>query len=161
MPVSPETGRLPEPSRAGNDWDLRRNAPEVVRLGVALLAGAAAVYGIMAGLGVIVVHYGPAVDGPIFRWTVAHRVPAWAHVMGDLTKIGDTWTTWAVCVSAAVCLAVSWRDKRWLPAVALVAVIIVDHFTAAALRHTFHRAGPQTSPGGTYPSGGVDRVFLM
>jgi membrane-associated phospholipid phosphatase len=40
-------------------------------------------------------------------------------------------------------------------------VIIIDHFTTAGLRHTFHRAGPPGSPAGTFPSGGVDRVFLM
>jgi undecaprenyl-diphosphatase len=157
----PEAGRATETVRAGHGRHLRQIAPDVGRLAVVLLAGGAAVYAIMAALGLIVVRYAPAADEPIFRWTVAHRLPAWAHVVADLTKIGDTWTTWGVCVSAAVCLAVTWREKRWLPAAVLVAVIIIDHFTAVGLRQTFHRAGPPTSPAGTYPSGGVDRVFLM
>jgi hypothetical protein len=38
---------------ARNDWDLRPNTPDVVRLDAVLLAGAAAVYGITAELRVV------------------------------------------------------------------------------------------------------------
>jgi undecaprenyl-diphosphatase len=83
-------------------------------------------------------------------------------LMDRLTKIGDTWTTWGACAAAAVCLAVTWRDKRWVPPVALAAAIVLDHYTTLAIRHEFHRPGPPTSPGGTFPSGGVDRnAFLF
>ena len=63
--------------------------------------------------------------------------------------------------TAAACLAVTWRDKRWLPPVALVSLIVVDHYTTLALRHVFHRLGPPTSPLGTYPSGGCDRCIVF
>jgi len=62
---------------------------------------------------------------------------------------------------AAVCLAVTWRAKRWLPPIALASAIVVDHYTTLALRHMFHRIGPPTSPLGTYPSGGVDRCVVF
>ena len=41
------------------------------------------------------------------------------------------------------------------------ALVVVEHFLTLALRHTFHRLGPPTSPLGTYPSGGCDRVVVF
>ena len=123
--------------------------------------GALAVYGVMALLGLLVVYHGLAIDRPIYNWMVGHQTHSWAAVMNRLTKIGNTWTCWGAAAAAAVCLAVSWRANRWLPPVALAAVIVVDHFTTLALRHTFHRLGPPDSPLGTYPSGGCDRVIVF
>jgi membrane-associated phospholipid phosphatase len=136
-------------------------AMDVVRLGLLVAVGAVAVYGIMAALGTVVVHYGPHIDRPVFTWLAAHRVHSWARLLDRLTKIGNTWTTWGACAAAACCLAAAWRARRWLPPAMLAAVIVVDHFTTLALRHTFHRIGPPGSLDGTYPSGGVDRVVLM
>jgi PAP2 superfamily len=153
-------GRRGGAARA-RDWDMRLVATNIVRLGAVILLGALLVYGIMAALGTLVVHAGPSIDKPIYHWTVAHRVSSWAHLMDRLTKIGNTWTTWGAVVAGAVCLAVTWRGWRWLPPVVLAAAIVVDHYTTLALRHTFHRVGPPGSPGGTFPSGGVDRVILL
>ena len=125
------------------------------------VAGTAAVYAAMAALGTLVVHVGPAIDKPVLAWTVTHRVPAWTAVMNRLTKIGDTWTTWGACSAAAVCMAVTWRRNRWLPPLAFAVAIVIDHYLTLALRHTFHRIGPPGSPGGTFPSGGVDRCILF
>jgi membrane-associated phospholipid phosphatase len=123
--------------------------------------GALAAYGVMAVLGLLVVHHGLAIDRPVYNWMVDHRVHVWEAVMNRATKIGNTWTCWGAAAGAAVCLAVSWRANRWLPPVALAAAIVVDHYTTLALRHTFHRLGPPDSPLGTYPSGGCDRVILF
>jgi membrane-associated phospholipid phosphatase len=123
--------------------------------------GAVAVYGVMTLLGLLVVHHGLAVDRPVNNWMTGHRVHAWAAVMNRLTKIGNTWTCWGAAIAAAVCLAVSWRSHRWLPPAVLGALIVVDHYTTLALRHTFHRLGPPDSPLGTYPSGGCDRVIVF
>ena len=123
--------------------------------------GAAAVYGAMDVLGLLVVNHGLAIDRPIYTWTTHHWVQPWVHVMDRLTKIGNTWTCWAAAAAAAVCLSVTWRTKRWLPPVALATCIVVDHYTTLALRHTFHRLGPPDSPFGTYPSGGCDRAILF
>lgn len=136
---------------------------ESVRLGAITVVGAIVVYGLMCALGLIVVHHGLTIDRPIFNWMQkpGHSVHALAAVMKRLTKIGDTWTTWGAAAAAAACLAVTWRSKRWLPPVTFAAAIVIDHFTTLALRHTFHRLGPPTSPLGTYPSGGCDRVILF
>jgi len=123
--------------------------------------GALAVYGVMALLGLLVVHHGLAVDRPVYTWITGHQAHSWAAVMNRFTKIGNTWTCWGAAAAAAVCLAVSWRTHRWLPPAALGALIVVDHYTTLALRHTFHRLGPPDSPLGTYPSGGCDRVIVF
>lgn len=131
------------------------------RFGAVAVAGALAVFGLMCALGLIVVHHGLAVDRPIFDWMTKHQVHVLAAVMKRLTKIGDTWTTWGAALAGAACLAVTWRQRKWLPPVVLTAAIVIDHFTTLALRHVFHRIGPPTSPLGTYPSGGCDRVILF
>lgn len=123
--------------------------------------GAAVVYGAMGLLGLLVVNHGGVIDHPIYTWTTHLRVRPWARVLDRLTKIGDTWTCWAAAGAAAVCLAVTWRTRRWLPPIVLAAGIFVDHYTTLALRHTFHRPGPPDSPFGTYPSGGCDRSVLF
>ncbi len=126
-----------------------------------VVAGAVAVYGLTALLGLLVVHAGPTIDKPIMNWTNAHRVHSWAAVMNRLTKIGDTWTTWGAVTAAAVCLAVTWHRNRWLPPLALAAAIVVDHYTTIYIRHTFERPGPPGSPHGTFPSGGADRIIIL
>jgi len=134
---------------------------ESARLIAIAAAGSLAAFGLMCALGLIVVHHGLAIDRPIFNWMQKHQVHALASLMKRLTKLGDTWTTWGAAFAAAACLAVTWRSKRWLPPVALATAIIGDHYTTLALRHVFHRLGPPTSPLGTYPSGGCDRVILF
>ncbi len=141
------------------------------RLIAVAIVGAAVVFGVMSLLGLGVVYHGLTVDKPIFTWVSGHQVHAtWvgghqvhavAAAMKRLTKIGDTWTVWGAAAAAAVCLAVSSRSRRWLPPVALAALIVIDHYTTLALRHEFHRLGPPTSPLGTYPSGGCDRCIVF
>jgi undecaprenyl-diphosphatase len=131
------------------------------RFAVVAAVGAVVAFGVMSLLGLLVVHHGLAIDKPIFTWVTGHRVHAAAAAMKRLTKIGDTWTTWGAAAAAAVCLAVSSRERRWLAPVALAVLIVGDHFTTLALRHEFHRLGPPTSPLGTYPSGGADRCIVF
>jgi membrane-associated phospholipid phosphatase len=135
--------------------------PGAIRLGAASCASGALAYGVMALLGPTVVNRGPAIDEPILEWTDSHRVRAWAAIMERLGKVGNTWTTWGAAGTAGVCLAASWRKHKWLPPASLAAAIVVDHYTTLALRYKFRRPGPPTSPNGTYPSGGCDRVVLF
>ena len=131
------------------------------RFGAVAVTGTLVVFGLMWALGLIVVHHGLAIDRPIFDWMTKHQVHVVAALMKRLTKLGDTWTTWGAALAAAACLAVTWRHRKWLPPVVLTAAIVIDHFTTLALRHVFHRLGPPTSPLGTYPSGGCDRVIVF
>jgi membrane-associated phospholipid phosphatase len=131
------------------------------RLVVVACLGCALVYGIMALLGLLVVHHGLTIDKPIYTWIIRHHVHPLAALLNRLTKIGNTWTTWGAAAAAAVCLAVTMRRRRWLAPVAFATAMVLDHYTTQALRHTFHRLGPPISPLGTYPSGGCDRILLF
>src|SRR5215469_7189811 len=132
-----------------------------VRFLVVALVGSVVAFAVMALLGLLVVNHGLTIDKPIFNWVQGHHVHLVKAAMERLTKIGDTWTTWGAAFAAAVCLAVTWRDRRWPPPLALAALIVIDHFTTLALRHVFHRVGPPTSPLGTYPSGGAERCIVF
>jgi membrane-associated phospholipid phosphatase len=140
---------------------LRCVARDTARFAAVAAAGTLVAFGLMCALGVLVVHHGLAIDRPILDWMAKHQVHVLAALMKRLTKLGNTWTTWGAALAAATCLAVTWRRRKWLPPVVLTAAIVIDHFTTLALRHVFHRPGPPTSPLGTYPSGGCDRVILF
>jgi membrane-associated phospholipid phosphatase len=127
-----------------------------------VLAGSAAVVCVMTALGAaVVVHQGHVIDTPIYNAIAHHQAHTWSRVMARTTKIGNTWTTWGAGLVGAACLAVAARRNRWLPLVAFVLVIVVDHYATIGLRHIFERPGPPGHPHGTYPSGGVERVILF
>ena len=156
----PQPGRH-HSRRAGGRSAFSEAVGGSARFGVLAVVGAIVVFGVMALLGLLVVYHGLAIDRPVFKWLSSHQVHAAAAAMNRLTKIGDTWTAWGAAIAAAVSLAVTWRDKRWLPPVALASLIVIDHYTTLALRHVFHRLGTPTSPLGTYPSGGCDRCIVF
>jgi hypothetical protein len=108
-----------------------------------------------------VVKYGLKIDEPFEQWTSRHQIPAWATVMLRLNTIGSSWTTWAAAGASGACLATSWSRQKWLPPSLLASVIVVDKYTTKALRRHFRRLGPPTSPLGTYPAGGPERVVLF
>ena len=156
------SGRVPAAFRRLSDPAARPDwLPDLIKLGAVSCAGGVLSYGVMALLGPTVMKHGPSIDEPIVRWTSSHQVRLWAAVMRRLDKVGNTWTTWGAAGTAAVCLAVTWPRQKWLPPATLGAAILVDHFATIALRHKFGRLGPPGSPGGTYPSGGCDRVVLF
>lgn len=139
----------------------RSTRSSIIGLLLILAVGAVVVYALIALLGMLVVHAGPAMDKPIYNWMTHHRVRFWTSVMDRATRVGDTWTTWGATVAAAVCLSASYRRNKWLPPVALGAAIIIDQYVTLALRHTVHRLGPPDSPLGAFPSGGCDRIILL
>jgi membrane-associated phospholipid phosphatase len=139
----------------------RSAGSSIIGLLLILAAGALVVYALTALVGVLVVHGGPSIDKPIYSWVIHHRLQFWKSFMERATKVGDTWTTWGVSATAAVCLATFYRQRKWLPPVVLGAAIVFDHYLTLALRHTFHRLGPPGSLNGTYPSGGCDRSIIL
>ena len=134
---------------------------DLIRVAAISCAGGAAAYGLMSLLGPPIVNHGLTIDEPIFRWTAGHQVQPWAAIMERFNKIGNTWTIWGAAGAAAACLGATWPRQKWLPPSVLGAAVLVDHYATLALRHRFHRVGPPTSPLGTYPSGGCDRVVLF
>ena len=81
--------------------------------------------------------------------------------MASLTKIGNTWLTRMAVVAAAVCLAVTWRRFKWLPALgvphAVAAAALPDAWDPLAA----HRVGPPDFPHGVFPSGGSERTVVF
>jgi membrane-associated phospholipid phosphatase len=159
-----EEGALPPaPGRpAGRHGSPERLAPPGAVAGAArfllvVIAGAAVVFAVLVPLGMLAVHAGPAIDKPFYQWTVAHRVHVWAAVMRRATKIGDSQATWAAAGTAAACLAVTWRRRRWLPPLALGSLFMANKLITHTVHHVVHRVGTPTSPLGTFPSGGSAR----
>jgi PAP2 superfamily len=138
------------------DW-----VPDLVGLGVLTCAGGVLAYKVMDLLGPTVIKQGPVIDEPMYRWTVDHQVKWWADVMERLTKLGNSQPSWGAAGAAGAILAVAWPRRKWVPPVALGAAFVVERCVTLALRRKFGRPGPPTSPLGTYPSGGVDRVVYL
>jgi hypothetical protein len=135
--------------------------PDLIRLGAVSAAGGIAAYAVMSLVGPPIVNHGLAIDEPLYRWINDNQVRPWAAVLDRLNKVGNTWTTWGAAGAAAACLGVTWPRQKWLPPTALGSAIVVDHYATLALRHRFNRLGPPSSPLGTYPAGGPDRVVLF
>lgn len=135
--------------------------PDLIRLGALSAASGVAGYAVMSLIGPPIVNHGLAIDEPLYRWINDNQVRPWAAVLERLNKVGNTWTTWGAAGAAAACLGVAWQRQKWLPPTALASAIVVDHYATLALRHRFNRLGPPSSPLGTYPAGGTDRVVLF
>jgi membrane-associated phospholipid phosphatase len=153
----PPVGRHGAPSSARGLGDPAVGR-DIAKFLLVVAAGTAVLYLMMVVLGVIVIHTGPAIDKPIFHWTLTHRIHAWHSFMLRATELGDKYPVWAAAATAAVCLAVSWRHYRWLPPLALGSLIVVDHFLTLAINHTVTRT-PPPGAGGIFPSGGTDRAI--
>lgn len=157
LPLTAQAGATVGP--AGNP--MRRALRDAVRFLVILLIGIAAVYAVMAVLGLLVTHQGHIIDKPLNGWIRHHRVRWWTHEMSKATKVGDTWTTRGAAVTAAVCLAASWRRMRWLPPVALAALVLIQHPLTRLIHLADPRVGPPGFPAGTFPSGGSERSVVF
>jgi undecaprenyl-diphosphatase len=166
-PAGPRLGRLPwlgyRPAledTAGTSTVRSAVRQAAVFLGV-IIVGAAVIFGIMALLGQLVLHGGPPVDKPIYHWVIHHRIHHWKGLMASLTKIGNGWSTRMAVVSAAVCLAVTWRRYKWLPALAFVVLSVLQRYLTHGIHLVAHRVGPPGFPHGTFPSGGSERAVVF
>jgi undecaprenyl-diphosphatase len=134
---------------------------QAVRFIVVIAVGAAVAFGVMALVGKLVLHAGPGLDKPLYHWVVTHRIHAWKGLMNSLTKIGNTWSTRMAVVSAAVCLAVTWRRYKWLPAFAFLVLSLLQRYLTHGLHVVDHRVGPPGFLHGTFPSGGSERCVVF
>ncbi len=165
--AAPRHGRLPwlgyRP--AFDDTDGSSTIRGAVRqallfLGV-IVVGAVVVFGIMALLGQLVLHGGPSIDKPINHWVAGHRIHPWKSVMSSATKTGDSWSTRMAVAAAAVCLAVTWRRYKWLPAFAFIVLTVLQRYLTHAIHLVAHRVGPPGFPHGVFPSGGSERTVVF
>jgi membrane-associated phospholipid phosphatase len=154
-------GSRPGPVTASRGSGLAPAAQGIMRLCLILLAGILVIYAVMVLDGLLVKHAGPAIDKPVLHWLAAHQVSWWHSAMMRATEVGDKWTVWAAAASAAVCLAVTYRTKRWLPPVALGALIVSNDILSRAIRHTVTRPLPPGPGGGPFPSGGSERAIVF
>jgi membrane-associated phospholipid phosphatase len=165
-PAGPRLGRLPWLGyRPALDPDGSSTIPGAVRralifLGV-IVVGGAVIFGIMALLGQLVLHGGPSMDKPVYNWIGVHRIHTWKGLMASLTKIGNTWSTRMAVVSAAVCLAVTWRRFKWLPALAFLTLSLLQRYLTHGIHLVAHRVGPPGFLHGTFPSGGSERAVVF
>jgi membrane-associated phospholipid phosphatase len=132
----------------------------LVFLGV-IVVGGAVIFGIMALLGQLVLHGGPSIDKPINHWVAVHRIHTWKGLMASLTKIGNTWSTRMAVVAATVCLAVTWRRYKWLPALAFLTLSLLQRYLTHGIHVAAHRVGPPGFPHGVFPSGGSERTVVF
>ena len=166
-PAGPRLGRLPGLGyRAALD-DADGMSPVQTALQNAavflavIIVGGVVIFGIMALLGQLVLHGGPPIDKPLYHWTLAHRIHPWKGLMASLTKIGNAWSTRMAVVSAAVCLAVTWRRFKWLPALAFLVLSLLQRYLTHGIHVVAHRVGPPGFPHGTFPSGGSERTVVF
>jgi membrane-associated phospholipid phosphatase len=132
----------------------------VLRFLLVVAAGTAAIYAVMLLLAWLAEHFGPHIDKPIFAWTISRRVPAWEHLMHVATQAGGKYPTTAIAGIAAIALAATWHSNRWLPPLALVSLVLIEHFLTIAIDQTIHRPPPPGSEG-TFPSGGTARAVAI
>jgi membrane-associated phospholipid phosphatase len=166
-PAGPRLGRLPWLGYRPvlDDADGSSTFRGAVRqallfLGV-IVVGALVVFGIMALLGQLVLHGGPSIDKPINHWVAVHRIHLWKSVMTSATKTGNAWSTRMAVAAAAVCLAVTWRRYKWLPAFAFVVLTVLQRYLTHSIHLVAHRVGPPGFPHGVFPSGGSERTVVF
>ncbi len=115
----------------------------------------------MALLGQLVLHGGPSIDKPINHWVAVHRIHVWKRLMNSATKTGDSWSTRMAAAAAAVCLAVTWRRYKWLPAFAFIVLSVLQRYLTHGIHLVAHRVGPPGFLHGTFPSGGSERTVVF
>jgi undecaprenyl-diphosphatase len=166
-PAGPRLGRLPwlgyRPALddTGGSSSIRGAVRQALLFLGVIVVGAVVVFGIMALLGQLVLHGGPPIDKPINHWVAGHRIHPWKSVMASATKTGDAWSTRMAVAAAAVCLAVTWRRYKWLPAFAFIVLTLLQRYLTHGIHQVAHRVGPPGFPHGVFPSGGSERTVVF
>jgi membrane-associated phospholipid phosphatase len=99
------------------------------------------------------------VDWWAFHLADRLRTPGWARIMNIVTQLGNLWETRITGVVFAVLLAFV-APRRWVPAVLILSVIVVEKYQQTLLATVVDRGHPPTTLG-TYPSGGCARLISV
>ena len=127
-----------------------------------LVGGAVAVWGLLALLGLLLIHVvsssgSPSWDRSVDSWFAAHRT----HLLNTVTWAGSgiANTQSAVAVTVVVVLILRWRLGRWYESWVVVAAITGELWIFLAVTATVHRARPPvvrldvSPPTSSFPSG--------
>ena len=127
-----------------------------------LIGGAVALWGLLALLGLLLLHVlssngSPSWDRSVDRWFADHRTSLLNSVSWAGSGIANTQT--AIAVTVVVVLLLRWRLGRWYESWVVVAAITGELWVFLAVTATIHRARPpvvrldQSPPTSSFPSG--------
>ncbi len=102
------------------------------------------------------------VDQPIYNWIHGVVKPsAFTKFNAYFTVLGDRSMTYLLCATAIVILAFAYRQRWWVPVVALVVALTAQLNGQNLLATIINRSLPPVTNAGTFPSGGVSRPMIV
>ena len=127
-----------------------------------LIGGAVALWGVLALIGLLIVHVvssngSPSWDRGVDTWFAAHRAAALNTASWAGSGIANTQSVMAVTLVAVLFLR--WRLGRWYESWVVVAAIVGELWIFLAVTATIHRARPPVDrldvspPTSSFPSG--------
>ena len=129
-----------------------------------LLIGYVVTFLVALGFGKLAKALQPSVDWPVFHWVYSRVNPnghgAFTTLNAKLTNYGLGSNDQLIVLAAAIILAFAYRRRWWLPVGALLIAFFGERYVQRALKHFVNRGHPPTTHG-TYPSGGVGRIFAI
>ncbi len=116
---------------------------------------------VLIPIGVLAKSLQQGLDLPVFTWTHGLVVPGSAFTKFNtyVTSLGDRSTVDLVCVIAALILCFAYRQRWWIPLVAITVTFFVQHEGQLLLARLLARDLPPVANAGTFPSGGVSRML--
>lgn len=131
---------------------------------VVLLAGYAVTFLVGLAFGELAKHLQPSVDVPVFNWVHSRVNPsgsgAFTHLNAKLTLFGLGSNDQLIVLVAAIILAFAYRRRWWFAVGAMLVAFFAERYLQRALKHIVDRGHPPTTLG-SYPSGGVGRIFAI
>ncbi|QNE48073.1 hypothetical protein F1C58_14990 [Glaciihabitans sp. INWT7] len=116
---------------------------------------------VLIPIGVVAKALQQGLDLPVFTWTHGLVVPGSAFTKFNtyVTSLGDRSTVDLICVIAALILCFAYRQRWWIPLVAITVTFFVQHEGQLLLARLLARDLPPVANAGTFPSGGVSRML--
>ena len=135
-----------------------------------LVGGAAALWGLLSLIGVLVTHVlisgrGRSMDRGVDVWFVAHRTVSWNSITMYGNDLANTKTVIAVTVVLALLLR--WRLGRWYESGIIVTVMTGEVLVFVAVTLIVHRARPSVArldkspPTSSFPSGHTSAAVAL
>jgi membrane-associated phospholipid phosphatase len=124
-----------------------------------LLAFSAATVAVFWPLGEIAQSLEDTVDRPVLSWVMGRRSAGFESFNWAYTALGDRLPLKWITVIGTLIFAVLWRRRFWIPLVAIPGAFVLEQHVQAILTTMVDRGHPPTGLG-SYPSGGIARIFM-